>query len=383
MAAQREWFEKDYYKILGVGGDASPKEITKAYRRLARQLHPDANPGDAKAEERFKEVTAAYDVVGDPSKRAEYDEVRRLGPSGGVFTGGPGGGPGGGFTFSGDAADLGDLFGGLFGRVRRSGGAGPAGPRPGGGPQRGDDLEAELHLSFLDAVQGVTTSVNITSDAPCQQCGGSGAAKGTRPKTCGRCGGRGVLDDNQGLFSFSQTCPTCAGRGVVVEEPCPHCRGAGVERRPREVRVRIPAGVEDGQRIRLKGRGGPGRNGAPAGDLYVTARVGDHPVFGRSGANLLVAAPISYPEAVLGADIAVPTLTDGPVTLRIPPGTRSGKTFRVKGRGVATATKTGDLLVSVELVVPQHPTAAEREAIEALAKVAPPPARAGGAGPED
>jgi molecular chaperone DnaJ len=367
MAPQREWFEKDYYRVLGVSDDASPKDIKSAYRKLSRQYHPDANPDDTAAEERFKEVSAAYDVVGDPEKRKEYDEVRKLGPMGGMFGGaGPGaGGPGaGGFRFE-DVGDLGDVLGGLFGRGRRRGAQG--GPGRGTGPHRGQDLEAELHLDFEDAVRGLTTTIHLTSDAACSTCHGSGARPGTTPQTCPQCEGRGVIDDNQGFFSFSQPCPNCAGQGYVIEDPCPTCRGTGVERRPREVKVRLPAGVADGQRIRLKGRGGPGRNGGPPGDLYVTARVGPHHVFGRRGDDLTLALPVSYPEAALGADVRVPTLDGGTVTLRIPPGTRSGRTLRVKGKGVSARKKTGDLLVTVEVAVPQNMTDDERKAVEALA----------------
>ncbi len=368
MAPQREWFEKDYYKVLGVSESASQKDITKAYRKLAREYHPDTNQAP-EAEERFKEVSAAYDVVGDAEKRKEYDEVRRLGPMAGGFGGpGPGGfgGPGGA-TFTaedlGDMGNLGDLLGGLFGRGGRRGGGAPRGA----GPQRGDDLEAELHLSFEDAVRGVTTAVNLTSDAPCHTCHGSGAAPGSSPVTCSRCGGRGVLDENQGLFSFSQACPQCAGRGVVVEDPCPDCRGTGVERRARDVKIRVPAGVSDRQRIRLKGRGGPGRNGGPAGDLYVVVRVRPHDFFGRTGRDLTLTVPVTYAEAALGADVAVPTLDGESVKIRLPAGTRNGRTFRVKGRGVATKKGTGDLLATVEVAVPQKLSAAERKAVEALA----------------
>jgi len=362
MAPQREWFEKDYYRVLGVSDTASQKDIKSAYRKLSRQYHPDANPDDAGAEERFKEVSAAYDVVGDAEKRKEYDEVRKLGPVGGMFGGGGPGGPGaGGFRFE----DVGDVLGGLFGRGRRRGAQG--GPGPGTGPHRGQDLEAELHLDFEDAVQGLTTTIHLTSDAACSTCHGSGARPGTTPTTCPQCQGRGVIDDNQGFFSFSQPCPNCAGQGYLIEDPCPACHGTGVERRPREVKVRLPAGVADGQRIRLKGRGGPGRNGGPPGDLFVTARVGPHPVFGRRGDDLTLSLPVTYPEAALGADVRVPTLDGGSVKLRIPSGTRSGRTLRVKGKGVAGPKKTGDLLVTVEVAVPQNMSDDERKAVEALA----------------
>jgi molecular chaperone DnaJ len=359
--AQREWFEKDYYKVLGVPDTASDKEIQRAYRKLAKKLHPDANPGDKSAEERFKEVSAANDVLGDPTKRKEYDEVRKLGPSA-FNTGGNGGG---GFGFSSD--DLGDLIGNLFGRNRNRGGAGSGRFGGGAGPQRGADLEAELHLSFLDAVNGLTTTVNVTSDTACGTCHGSGAAPGTSPVVCPTCQGRGVLDENQGFFSFSQPCPNCAGRGFTIDDPCPTCRGTGVERRPREVKVRIPAGVADGQRIRLKGRGDPGRNGGPPGDLYIVCQVEPHRLFGLDGRNLTITVPVTFAEAALGADISVPTIEGGTVKLRLSAGTRSGRTFRVKGRGVSTAKTTGDLLVTVEVAVPSKLSPAERKAVEALA----------------
>jgi molecular chaperone DnaJ len=360
MAAQREWYEKDYYKVLGVSDDASPKDITKAYRKLARESHPDTHPGDDASEERFKEVSAAYDVLGDDEKRKEYDEVRKLGPLGGFQGGGPGG-PGG-YNFNVGSEGLGDLLGKMFGGGRRGGG-----PSAAAGPQRGADLEATLSLDFADAVRGITTTLHLTSDAQCSTCNGSGAKAGTQPKVCSQCGGRGVVDDNQGFFSFSSPCRACGGRGVVITEPCPTCRGTGTERRPREVQARIPAGVADGQKIRLKGRGGPGRNGGPAGDLYVECRVAPHHLFGRDGHNLTVRVPITYPEAALGGDIDVPTLDGPPVMLRLRPGTQSGSRHRVKGKGIATNKSTGDLIVTVDVQVPRHLNDDQRAAVEALA----------------
>ncbi len=377
MAAQREWFDKDYYKVLGVSETATAKEITSAYRKLARELHPDANPGDAVAEDRFKEVSAAYEVIGDEAKRKEYDEVRTLGPMGG-FTGGGGGGGGfpGGFGGPGganfEAGDLGDLLGGLFGRRGRGG----AGGARGAGPQRGADLEAELHLPFREAVAGVTTSLHLTSDAACSTCHGTGARPGTVPSECGACHGRGVLDDNQGLFSFSTPCAACGGSGTVVIDPCDACRGSGVERRAREVKVRIPPGVDDGQRIRLKGRGGAGRHGGPAGDLFVLVHVGTDPLFGRDGDNLTLVAPVTFAEAVLGSRLTVPTLDGSTVTLKLPEGTPSGKVLRVKGRGVAAKKSVGDLLVTVQVAVPTALTEEQRQAVEALAEAFPESPRA-------
>jgi molecular chaperone DnaJ len=223
---------------------------------------------------------------------------------------------------------------------------------------------------FEDAVRGLTTTIHLTSEAACTTCHGSGAKPGTTPKTCPQCNGRGVLDDNQGFFSFSQPCPHCAGRGFTIDDPCPTCGGSGIEHRPREVKVRIPAGVDDGQRIRLRGRGGPGRNGGPPGDLYVTTRITPHRLFGRRGNDLTLTVPITFAEAALGADVRVPTLEDGSVKVRIPAGTPSGRTLRLKGRGVADRRKTGDLLVTVEVAVPPTLNDDERAAVEALAAAA-------------
>jgi molecular chaperone DnaJ len=367
MAPQREWFEKDYYAVLGVSESATAKEITKAYRKLARENHPDTHPNDTAAEDRFKDVSAAYDVLGDEEKRKEYDEVRRLGPQGGFGPGGFGGagfgGPGGGtFNFNVGADGLGDILGGLFGRQRRGHGASTA-----GGPRRGDDLETTVTLEFADAARGITTTLHLTTDAQCSTCGGSGARPGTSPRLCSNCGGRGVVDENQGPFSFSTPCRVCGGAGVVIDDPCPTCRGTGTERRPREVQARIPAGVADGQRIRLKGRGGPGRSGGPAGDLFVVCHVRPHPLFGRDGNNLTVHVPVTFSEAALGGQIDVPTLDGASVVLRLKPGTASGSRHRVKGRGIATAKQTGDLIVTVDVDVPRSLSDEQRQAIEALA----------------
>ncbi len=371
MAPQREWFEKDYYAVLGVASDADPKAITKAYRKLARELHPDANPGNAEAEQRFKDVSAAYDVIGDAERRKEYDEVRALAAQGGGFgpggfgPGGPGGGFGGPGGFTADVGDLGDLFGNLFGRG--GGGRSRSGRGSGRRPQRGTDLETDLHLSFVDAVEGVTTTVGLLADAVCGTCDGTGARPGTRPTTCPRCGGQGSIAEDQGPFSFSSPCPQCRGRGSIIEDPCPTCQSTGIERRPRQVKVRIPAGVTDGQRIRVPERGTPGRDGGPAGDLYVVCRVTPHDLFAVKGRDLTLTLPVTYPEATLGADVSVPTLDGGQVTVRIPEGTPSGRTLRVRGRGVAAKAGTGDLLVTVEVAVPTKLTAAQRKVIEELA----------------
>jgi len=349
---ERAWLETDYYKALGIPQTATDKEITKAYRKLAKAHHPDANPG---SEERFKEISAAYDVLGDAERRKEYDEVRRLGPLG-SFGGGGFRAPGGTTFTMGDLGDFGDLLGGLFGSRRR-------------GPKRGADVETALHLAFRDAVQGVTTQVHLPTDTVCHTCKGSGAAPGTTPVQCERCHGRGVLDDDKGMFSLSTICPVCQGRGTRIDTPCPSCHGTGREASSRSVRVRIPPGVEGGQRIRVKGKGQPGQQGAPAGDLYVVVHVARDPRFGRRGRHLTTRAPISFADATLGTKLTVGTL-DGEVTVRVPPGTASGTTLRVRGRGVAAhgTAAAGDLLVTVDVAVPKDLTDDQRAAVEAMAK---------------
>jgi molecular chaperone DnaJ len=368
MPAQREWLEKDYYKVLGVPKTATDKEIARAYRKLAKQYHPDAHPG---SEERFKEVSAAYEVIGDTAKRKEYDEVRSLaenGFSGNPFAGaGARGGAGTNFSSFG-MDDLGDLLGNIFGRGGRRGRASAGGPDSVTGPQRGQDVEAELYLSFADAVRGATTSVNVTTDVACSTCGGTGAAPGTAPTVCSSCGGKGVINENQGMFSFSHPCPACAGTGLRVETPCPVCHGRGTEKRARQVRARIPAGVENGQRIRLKGKGGAGRGGGAPGDLYVVVRVAPHPFFSQKGRDLQVRVPITFAEAALGTTVSVPTLDGKPVALKVPAGTRSGRVFRVAGRGVPSPGKHGDLLVSFDIDVPAKLNAEQKRAVEAFAR---------------
>ncbi len=363
---RREWFEQDYYDVLGVPKNASAPEIKKAYRKLAQRHHPDANAGDPKAEERFKEVSAAYDVLGDEEKRAAYDRVREMGAGGfGAGFSGSGGGPGsegapGGFRYETvDIGDLSDLFGGMFGGSR-----GRA-RRPQARQRRGADLETEVRLSFDDAIAGVTIPVTLDGPAVCTTCRGSGAAPGTQPVVCATCGGSGQVAVNQGFFQMEQTCPTCSGTGRTIETPCPTCHGSGAVRRSRTVRVKVPAGVNDGARIRVPGRGEPGGPGAQPGDLYVRVRVGEHPVFGRKGDNLTVELPVSYPEAALGANVKVPTL-NGPVTLKVPAGTPSGKTFRVKGKGAPKRGGHGDLLVTVNVDVPKKLSKREKELLAEL-----------------
>jgi molecular chaperone DnaJ len=359
---RREWFEKDYYTVLGVPKNASAAEIKKAYRKLAQKHHPDAKPGDKESEDRFKEISAAYDVLGDAEKRTAYDRVREMGPAG--FGGFPGAGGQAGSGFPGgfsyetvDIGDLSDLLGGMFG------GAGRRARRP--RARRGADLETEVRLSFEDAIAGVTVPVRLTGPAPCATCHGSGAAPGTQPTVCPNCGGSGQVAVNQGLFSMEQTCPRCQGSGRVIETPCPTCRGTGAERRTRTLHVKVPPGVRDGARIRLAGKGEPGGPGATAGDVFVRVRVLDHPVFGRDGDDLVVELPVTFSEAALGAQVQVPTL-DGPVTLKVPAGTPSGKTFRVRGRGAPKKNGHGDLLVTVRVDVPGKVSKEERELLRQL-----------------
>src|SRR4249919_725816 len=322
---RREWFEKDYYQVLGVPKNATASEIKKAYRKLAQQFHPDANPGNTDAEDRFKEISAAYDVLGDEERRASYDKVREMGASGfgpgfagGGAPGGAGWPPGAGYQQV--DFDLGDLLGGMFG------GAGRRGARQ-ARPQRGADLETDVRVGFAQAMEGTTVPVRITGPASCRTCRGSGAAPGTSPVTCPQCGGSGEVAVNQGLFSMAQSCPRCRGNGRIVETPCPTCKGSGAVRRTRTLKVRIPTGVRDGARIKLAGRGEPGPAGGQPGDLFVRVNVAADHTFGRRGDDLTIELPISYPEAALGAHVQVPTL-NGPVTLKVPAGTPTGKTFR-------------------------------------------------------
>ncbi|MEP6762428.1 MAG: molecular chaperone DnaJ [Sporichthyaceae bacterium] len=367
----RDFLEKDYYKALGVPKDAKPAEIKKAYRKLARQFHPDANKGDSAAEDRFKEVSEAYDVLSDDKRRKEYDEARTLFGAGGFprrGTGGGAGGPGGGFAFDlGDlfgqpggqgAGGLGDVLGGLFGG--RAGGRTTA-------ARRGADMESEVTLSFHDAVDGVTVPLRMASDKPCPSCHGTGGRNGALPTQCPICLGTGQTTRNQGGFAFAEPCRNCRGRGLVVEDPCPTCHGSGRALGTRTLNVRIPAGVRGGQHIRLKGKGAPGERGGPSGDLIVTVDVHSHRLFGRKGDNLTLTLPVTFPEAALGAEIKIPTLSGSPVTLRIPAGTTNGRTFRVKGRGVTRKDGTkGDLLVTADVVVPAKLDASGKQAVEAL-----------------
>jgi molecular chaperone DnaJ len=366
-----DWLNKDFYKVLGVAKDASAADIKKAYRSLARANHPDSHPGDKAAEERFKAIAEAYDVIGDAEKRKQYDEMRSVGAgSFGPFTTG---GRGGTTTFDindlfgqgtdGGAGGFGDLFGTMFGGRGRSRTS---------AARRGADIETETTISFADAIEGVQVSLRLTSDAPCPDCAGTGAKAGTVPRVCPDCGGAGMRAASVGgAFTMNETCPTCRGRGMVVDDPCPTCHGSGRGLSNRTISARIPAGVKDGQRIRLRGKGAPGEHAGPPGDLYVTVHVAKHELFGRKGDNLTLTVPVSFDEAALGAEIKVPTLGGAPVTVKIPAGTPNGRTFRVRGRGVQRKDgHKGDLLVTVEVHVPAVLDAKARAAVEAYREAA-------------
>jgi molecular chaperone DnaJ len=351
---------KDLYGALGVSKGASADEIKKAYRKLARQYHPDRNPGDVAAEERFKEIQHAYDVLSDNEKRKQYDAF-------GSGDGRRGFDPrGGGFNYAGDfdigdLGDLGDIFGGIFGRGR--------GGRQQSRAERGADLEAQVNLSFEDSLKGLETRIPVDVETACRDCGGSGARPGTSPKICPECRGRGVTSESQGLFALSQPCPRCRGNGTVIEDPCPRCRGTGRERRTKRYTVKIPAGVKDGTRIRLKGKGEPGVAGGPPGDLHVVTRVSDSPIYERRGADLVVDVPVSLADAALGTEVDVPT-PEGTVSMKVPAGSEHGKLLRIKGRGAPKLKGgKGDVLARLRLQVPKKLNKKQRELYEELKKV--------------
>ena len=363
----RDYVEKDFYAALGVPKDASAADIKKAYRKLARENHPDKTVGDTNrqaAEDRFKEVSEAYSVLSDVERRKEYDEARTLfGSGGGRFRTPGGAGGAGGATF-----DFGDLFGGASGGGGLGDVLGGLFGQRGARTQtvrRGADVESSVTLPFAQAVQGVTVPLRLTSEQPCPTCHGTGGRGGSMPHTCPVCQGTGQTSRNAGGFAFAEPCRECRGRGLVVDDPCPDCQGSGRAMGTRTITVRIPPGVKDGQRIRLKGKGSPGERGGPSGDLYVTVSVTPHRLFGRTGDNLTLTVPVTFAEAALGAEVKVPTLGGPPVTLRLPAGTSNGRTFRVKGKGVRRKDGSmGDLLVTVEVAVPGKLSAKAREAIE-------------------
>jgi molecular chaperone DnaJ len=345
---------KDPYKTLGVAKNASDEEIKKAYRKLARENHPDRNPGDAAAEERFKDIQGAYDILSDAEKRKAYDS------GGGIFGGGAGGfDPG---AFRGNFGGLGDIFTDLFGGGR----GGPAGARP----ERGRDLETDVHVSFEQAMEGAQVPVSVPLSAPCPTCHGTGAKPGTSPTICSRCQGRGVEAESQGLFSISQPCRQCGGTGTEIKDPCPTCQGSGRTRQVKSYRVNIPAGVRDGSRVRLAGKGEAGPRGGPPGDIYVVTRVGDSPIFKRKGDNLEVEVPITIPEAIRGATIEVPTL-NATKRIRVPPGTQHGTVQRLRGEGPPklNGRGRGDLRYRLLIDVPSSLSREQSEALDDLAAV--------------
>ncbi|HEV2819519.1 MAG TPA: molecular chaperone DnaJ [Solirubrobacteraceae bacterium] len=360
---------RDLYAVLEVDRKASQDDIKKAYRRLARKYHPDANPGDASAEERFKEVSQAYDVLGDAEKRRKYDRAGVGGFAGGARTGGAG--APGGF----DVGGIGDIISDLFGNAARRGGGG-GGSTTGAPPrkprqERGRDVETEVSLSFAQAMEGGQVTVSVPLAAACDTCRGSGAKPGTSPRSCPQCRGRGVEAQGQGLFSISQPCSRCGGRGVVVDDPCPTCSGSGINRTVKTYRVNVPAGVKEGSRVRVAGKGEAGRNGGLPGDLYVITRVSPSPIFARKGDNLEVEVPLTIPEAIRGAEVEVPTLHGGRKRVRVPAGTSHGTVQRLRGEGPPRLNDNGtrgDLHVRFVIDVPATLSAEQRRAVDSLAR---------------
>lgn len=345
--------KRDYYEALGVQKNASEADIKKAYRRMAMKFHPDRNPDDKEADTKFKEAKEAYEVLSDAQKRAAYDQFGHAGvdPAAGGFGGGAGFG-GGGASFS-------DIFGDVFGDIFGGGRGGP-----GGGPrvQRGSDLRYNLELSLKEAVQGTSAKIRVPTFVACETCGGTGAKKGTSPKTCGTCQGAGQVRMQQGFFSVQQTCPACHGRGAVISDPCTSCHGQGRIQEHKTLSVKVPPGVDTGDRIRLAGEGEAGENGGPPGDLYVQVHVKEHPIFQRDDANLYCEVPIAMTAAALGGELEVPTL-DGKVMLKIPAGTQTGKMFRMRGKGVKPVRggPVGDLICRVTVETPVNLTERQKE----------------------
>jgi molecular chaperone DnaJ len=349
------------YDTLGVSKTASQDEIKKAYRKLAREYHPDKNPGDKAAEERFKEIQTAYDVLADEDKRKQYD---RFGSTNGRGPAGPAG-ANVNFDFGGfDVGDLGDLLGGIFGGGMRGGGT-----RARRQPVRGADVEVQVQLSFEDSLRGSEVKVPVELTTACRECGGTGAQPGTAPVICPECNGRGVKAESQGLFALSQPCPRCRGNGTVIEKPCDRCHGSGRERRMKTYTVKIKPGVKDGTKIRLKGKGEAGENGGPAGDLVVVTRVAASATYERRGDDLVVQVPVSFPTAALGGKVDVPT-PEGTVSLKVPAGSEDGKLLRIKGRGAPrlSGSGKGDVLARLRIEVPKRVNKREREILEELQK---------------
>lgn len=348
---------RDLYKALGVSKEASQDDIRRAYRKLAREYHPDANPDDPKAEDRFKDIQHAYEVLSDPEKRRQYDS----GPN--SFFGSSQGGGNTGTDFT-SFSDLSDFFGGFGDIFDRSGRSARETPR------RGESTTVNINLKFKDALNGVTTRVSVPLEEGCGECGGSGAAPGSSPRSCPDCGGRGVRSRDQGFFALSESCGRCGGSGAVIDNPCSVCRGVGRVKRSRQVSVRVPAGVKDGSKVRIPGRGSAGARGGPAGDLYVVTRVEEHPLFERNGDDFLIEVPVGFTEAALGSEIEVPRPEGGTVKLKLPAGSQSGKQLKVSGAGAprTRGEKKGNLVVKVKVAVPQKLTRRQREILEAFAE---------------
>ena len=364
MAAENK---RDYYEVLGVQKGASEEEIKKAYKKMARKYHPDLNPGDKDAEEKFKEVNEAYEVLSDSEKKARYDQFGFAGvdPNFGAGAGGWGGGAdGAGFDFG----DLGDIFGSFFG-----GGFGGQTRRNPNAPQRGESIRMNLTISFEEAAFGCEKELTVDRYESCETCHGSGAAPGTSPETCPDCGGSGVVQTRRqtpmGVFASTAPCSRCGGRGKIIKEPCKDCRGSGMVRRRRKIQASVPAGIDNGQTISIRGQGHAGKNGGPAGDLLVTITVRPHELFRREGTSVLCEAPITFPQAVLGAELEIPTI-DGKVKYDIPEGTQSGTTFRLKGKGIPALNGRGrgDQYVTVYIETPRNLNREQKEALKKFAE---------------
>ena len=364
--------ERDYYDVLGVKKSATQDEVKKAYRKLARQYHPDANPNDPKAEGKFKEVSSAYEVLSDAEKRKQYD----VGPSPFFGRGAPRGG-----AHQGQQQPMGGDWGDLFGNMFGGGGFGQGGGRRQRAPERGEDIAVSVKLSFDDALKGVTTKISVPQTVDCEVCHGTRAAPGTSPITCPQCQGRGSVSVSQGIFAMSQPCPRCGGAGTLIENPCAACNGTGAARALKKFTVPLPTGVKDGTKIRLKGKGEPGQRGGPSGDLYVVAQVDESPVFERRGADLVIEVPVTMAEAALGATIRIPT-TDGSVGLKVPSGTQHGKMLKLKGKGAPRlgASGKGDLLARIKVLTPEKLSGEQKDLLKKFAEARDEDPRAGRTG---
>ncbi|MCQ2590705.1 MAG: molecular chaperone DnaJ [Treponema sp.] len=365
--------KRDYYEVLGIEKSADQDTIKKAYRKLAVKYHPDRNPGDKEAEDKFKEATEAYEVLSDEQKRPIYDQYGFAGLDG------MGGGGSGGYShafhdfsdlFGGMGGGMGDIFESIFG-----GGFGGSSRSRSGGPATGSSLRYDLHIKFKDAVYGTSTELHFKHNETCSECGGTGGAPGSARKTCTTCNGMGQIRQGNGFFSIQQTCPTCRGKGTLIDKPCSCCRGSGIEEKSKSMSLKIPAGIEDGRRIIIKGQGDAGENGGPAGDLVVVLHVEEHPNFERDGVDLYCAIPVSMAQAALGCEITINSLDDKKVTIRIPDGTSNGKLLRIKGEGVpmANSSKKGDLYVKIMVQIPTRLSGKQKDLLKQYLELENPP----------